>query len=348
LKNLKKITVPDKIDMPLILERNKVLDIYRKAGEKKWVIPTFNTENLTTTEAILSAALEYSRKVKEPDIPITIGITNQYSHRSQSVYYTQTRRWDIGLKLFLTDIEVLTDKGSPFEDLNVMVHLDHTQWDADKPLLQWDMNMFSMIMYDASALPFDENIKLTAGFVKENGHKIVIEGACDEIVDATGEERSILTTPEQAIKYLDQTHADYIVANLGTEHRASSADLKYHGDLARKISKLTGTKLVLHGTSSVGNDQIRNLYNDGIAKVNIWTTLERDSSPVLFEDMVRNASKVIGKEKTNEMINSGLLGNSVDWTSRASLSHYTTLYRQDIVFSEMKRIVLGYLNLWYV
>jgi fructose/tagatose bisphosphate aldolase len=334
--------------MPLILERNQVLDVYNKAGHKKWVIPTFNTENLTTSEAILSAALEYSRKIDQPDLPVTIGITNQYSHRSQSVYYTHTRRWDIGLKLYLADLEVLTGKGSPFENLNVMIHLDHTQWDTDRPLLEWDMNLFSMIMYDASALPFEENIKLTSAFVEKHGHEIVIEGACDEIVDATGDTRSDLTTPEQAMRYLTRTRADFIVANLGTEHRASAADLKYHGDLAREISKLTGAKLVLHGTSSVGNDQVRNLFDDGIAKVNIWTILERNTSPVLFEDMVRNASKITGKEKAEEMLRAGLLGEKADRSGKASLSHYTTVYRQDIVFGEMKKIVLDYFNLWYV
>ena len=79
--------------MPLILDRKKVLDVYAEAGQKKWVIPTFNSENLTTTEAILSAAFDYSRKRNKPDLPVTIGITNQYSHRSQSVYYTHTRQW---------------------------------------------------------------------------------------------------------------------------------------------------------------------------------------------------------------------------------------------------------------
>lgn len=334
--------------MPLILERQKVLDVYQEAAQKKWVIPTFNTENLTNTEAILAATLEYSQIINQPDLPVTIGITNQYSHRSQSVYYTHTRRWDIGLKLFLADIEVLTSKGSPYENLTVLIHLDHAQWDTDEPLLNWDMSKFSMIMYDASNLPFEENIRLTARFVMENGHKIVIEGACDEIMDATGDERSSLTTPEQALKYLNQTKADFIVANLGTEHRASASDLKYHGDLAQQISKLTGPKLVLHGASSVGNDQVRNLFNDGIAKVNIWTIMERDSSPVLFEDMVKNASNVIGKERTEAMIESGLLGENVIKSTKASLSHYTTAYRQDIIFGEMKKIVMEYFKLWYI
>ena len=248
----------------------------------------------------------------------------------------------------MADIGVLTSKGSPFEKLNVMIHLDHTQWDADKPLLEWDMNRFSMIMYDASALPFDENIRLTAEFIGKCGRIIVVEGACDEIVDATGDERSDLTTPEQAVKYLNQTGADFIVANLGTEHRASAADLKYHGDLARDISKLTGPKLVLHGTSSVGNDQVRDLFSDGIAKVNIWTILERNTAPVLFEDMVRNAAMITGSEMTEQMIGNGLLGEKVVRNSKASLSHYTTVYRQDIIFAGMKNIVTDYFDLWYV
>jgi fructose-bisphosphate aldolase class II len=118
--------------------------------------------------------------------------------------------------------------------------------------------------------------------------------------------------------------------------------------MAREISKLTGTKLVLHGTSSVGNDQVRNLFDDGIAKVNIWTILERNTAPVLFEDMVRNAAKITGKNKAEEMHKSGLLGAEADRESKASLSHYTTVYRQDIIFSEMKKIVLAYFDLWYV
>lgn len=334
--------------MPLILERNAVLDVHAKAAEKKWVIPTICTENLTSTEAILSAVLEYSKIINQSDIPITIAITNQYSHRSQSVNFTHTRQWDIGLKLFLKELEVLTGEGSPFANLSVMVHLDHTQWNKDETLLQWDMQQFSSIMYDASNLPFDENIKRTAEFVEKNGKKIVVEGACDEIVDATGVEEGTLTTPDSAVKYLNQTNADFIVANLGTEHRANAADLKYQKELAQKISKLTGPRLVLHGTSSVGLDQIKGLFNDGIAKVNIWTTLERDSSPVLFNAMVKNAAKVVGYRRTEELINAGYLGQNVDKTSKPSLTHYTTTYRQEIVFNKIKEIVLRYLQMWYI
>lgn len=333
--------------MPLVLDRQHVLDVYANAAENGWVVPTFCSENLTTTEAILAAAKQYADEIGRADIPVTIAITNQYSHRSQSVNYTHTRRWDIGLRLFLAELEILAGGNSPYSKLNVMVHLDHTQYDSDQLLLKWDMNRFSMIMYDASALPFEQNIEKTARFVEQHGDEIVIEGACDEIVDATGDEKSDLTTPQAAEEYLRKTGVDYIVANLGTEHRASAADLKYHGDLARKISRITGPKLVLHGTSSVGAEQIKNLFSDGIAKVNIWTCLERDSSPALFSDMLENAAKIVGPEKCAKLRDAGLLGEKADLQSRPALSHYTTTYRQGIIFEEMKKIAMGYFRLWY-
>ncbi len=332
--------------MPLITGRQNVLDLYREAAENRWVIPCFCTENLTTTEAILAASLEHGRKIGKPGLPVTIAITNQYDHRAQSPNYTHTRRWDIGLQLFLKDLEVLTQATSPFADLRVMVHLDHTQFDTDTALLGWDMTRFSSIMFDASRLDFDSNIRLTADFVASRGKEIVVEGACDEITDATGDEHGGLTTPERAERYLRETSADMIVANLGTEHRAAAGTLTYHGELARQVAEKIGCRMVLHGASSVPGGQIRALFDDGICKVNLWTALERDASPVLLTQMVKNAVAVAGPKTVASLKSEGLLGPQVPETGSASISHFTTVYRQDIVYAEMKRIAASYFDLW--
>ena len=60
-----------------------------------------------------------------------------------------------------------------------------------------------------------------------------------------------LTDPDAAERYYRATGVDLIVANLGTEHRADAATLRYHGELARKITRRIGPRLCLHGTSSV-------------------------------------------------------------------------------------------------
>ncbi|NLC68874.1 MAG: class II fructose-bisphosphate aldolase [Clostridiaceae bacterium] len=334
--------------MAIITDRKEVLGIYNEANRNRWVLPCFCSENLTTTEAILAAAKEYGDENGIEDLPVIVAITCQYDHRKQSSYYSLTRRWDIGLKLFLEDLKVLTDKGSPYEKLRVMIHLDHIQFDNDKELLSWDMGAFSSIMFDASKLAFDENIKLTREFVREQGNKIVIEGACDEIMDALGRVKSEITTPKKAEKYFNETNVDLIVVNLGTEHRASGKDLKYYSDQARKIKEKVSTRIVLHGASSLQDDQIANLFDDGICKVNLWTVLERDSAPDLFEAMVLNGSKVAGKDTIERLKKQELLGPKCISDEKPSVDFFTTAYRQNIVYNKMKKIIGFYMKLLYV
>ena len=333
--------------MPVVTKRDEVLALYHEAAQKHWVLPCFCSENLTTTEAILSAAKEYGERIGQPDLPVIVATTVQYDHRTQACYYTHTRRWDVGLKLFLKDLEVLTGPGSPYEQLRVMIHLDHIQFDDDKELLGWDMGQFSSIMFDASKVPFEQNISLTAAFVKGHGKEILIEGACDEIVDATGAQRSDLTTAEKAKDDFARTGVDMIVANLGTEHRASAKTLHYHGENAREIQKEIGSRIVLHGASSVPADQIAALYEDGVCKVNRWTALERDSSPALLTAMIENASRVGGPKTVEELIQAGYLTGQCATEENSNLGYFTTVFRQDIIFHEMQRMIVGFFQLWY-
>ena len=332
--------------MPIVTQREQVLGIYREAAEKGWVLPCFCSENLTTTEAVLDAALRHADRIGFAGLPVIVAITCRYGHRSQAVNYTHTRQWDIGLRLFLSDLEVLAGPDSPYRHLRVMVHLDHIQFDDDQALLSWDFSRFSSIMFDASKRPFDENIRLTSAFMRARGHEIVVEGACDEIYDATGAEHGDLTTPERAERFCAQTGVDLIVANLGTEHRASGADLTYHREAARQIRARIGSRIVLHGASSVPVDRIARLSEDGVCKVNLWTALERDASPVLFEWMVRNASATAGKATAAKLKQEGLLGEAAVCTESADLSHFTTVARQERVFGEMVRIASECFAVW--
>jgi len=311
--------------LALITNYSKVKEIYAQAAEKEWVIPCFCSENLTTSEAVLSAAQNFAEKNNHKSVPVTLAMTVRYAHRPQASYYTHTRRWDIGLRLFGSDAKILADA---FPNVDLLLHLDHVQHDDDLQLLEeWDLSEYSSIMYDASNLPFVENMEKTAAFASKMRGKILIEGACDEIFNAGGELHNDLTTPERAGEYIKKTGADLIVANLGTEHRASNQSLHYYDDMAKKIKAQIGAKIVLHGLSSVSLDQVKNLFGDGICKVNIWTMLERDSSPVLLAQMLENAEKIAGKN--------------------AALSHFTTMWRQDIIFFEMQKIVYGFLDMWY-
>jgi fructose-bisphosphate aldolase class II len=313
------------------------------------VIPCFCSENLTTTEAVLTAAEEFRTENNLQTLPVILAVTCRYPHRSQAVNYTHTKRWDTGLKLFTESIKILCENGGPFEKLDVMIHLDHIRHDLDKALLEGDLSDYASVLFDASVLPFEKNMEKTAAFVKNRGGEIVIEGACDEIADADGETRNDFTTPEKALLYWKETGADLIVCNLGTEHRASGIDLRYRGEISRRIKQQIGSRIVLHGTSSVPSGQINNLYNDGICKVNIWTVLERDSSPALFADMARHAGEIADAETLASLSAEGILNaNAKSIKSKMNLSRYTTLYRQNIVFEKMKSIAKTYFQMWFI
>jgi fructose/tagatose bisphosphate aldolase len=332
--------------MPLITGRENVQGVYCDAAQRGWVIPAFGVENLTTAEAVLCAATQHGRRIGCADVPIILAMTNLYPQRRQSVNYTHTRKWDIGLRLFLADLAVITSSESPFASPRVMVHLDHIQHDLDRPLLAWDMTGFSSIMFDASTLPFAQNIEATRKFMGTHGERIVVEAACDEIAAGGGASRE-LTTSDRAEEFLSKTRVDLLVANLGSEHRASSANVYYDSDRARQIRERIGSRLVLHGCSSVPRNQLRSLFEDGIRKVNVWTALERDSSPKLMKEMVVNAAKVIGSEKAQLLKKEGLLGPKVDASSSAQVDYFTTCYRQSVIFEAMKECVLDYLAIWY-
>ncbi len=331
--------------MPIVLGKENVVALYRAAAERRWVVPTFCAENQTTVEAVLAACQAKAVQLGVR-VPVTIAMTGRYSHRAQAVHYAGSRNPETGLQLFLGDCEVLARPDGDYPDVDVLTHLDHGQYDDDAAWLDGDLSRFSSVMYDASHAPWEVNLDATAGFVARHGDQILVEGAADEIVDAGGEVRGELTSPERAVEFVERTGADMVVANLGTEHRASASDLRYVPEAARGIAERIGPRLVLHGASSVPVQQLAGLFDDGVCKVNIWTTLERDTSPLLLRAMVRNADLVAGPAAA-DLADAGLLGPHAPVSSRADIEFFTSSWRNSLVLDGMQRIVASYLDLWY-
>jgi fructose-bisphosphate aldolase class II len=331
--------------MPIVLGKDNVVEVYRAAAARGWVVPTFCAENQTTVEAVLAACQARAEQLATR-VPVTVAMTGRYAHRAQAVHYAGSRNPTTGLELFLGDCEVLSRPGGDYPDVDVLTHFDHGQYDLDADVLGGDLSRFSSVMYDASAAPWDVNLARTAEFVARRGGEVLVEGAADEIVDAAGDIRGELTSADRAEEFLSRTGVDMVVANLGTEHRASASDLRYVPEAARAISRRIGTRLVLHGTSSVPAEQLSTLFDDGVCKVNIWTILERDTSPQLLRAMVEHADAVAGPTAA-QLAAQGLLGPNAPTAGGADIAHFTSAWRNQVVLAGMQRIVAGYLELWY-
>ena len=111
---------------------------------------------------------------------------------------------------------------------------------------------------------------MTARYVEQVRGKVLVEGCVDEITESQAGIKNEITTVEQAKRFVDETGVGLIVANLGTEHRATAAERHYHSSRAKEITDAVGKILVLHGTSCLKDEDLAKLPQDGIIKVNIY------------------------------------------------------------------------------
>lgn len=295
--------------MPLLTDVEQIAAIFREVSHRRAALPTICTENRETTEAIFEGVARAARRHEVANAPLVIAFTGHYPARSNLLRYTS--RWDMreGFLALRDDLLRLSRPEGPYAQLCVVVHLDHAQPQEDRELLEWGRGLIASVMYDGSALPLAENMEATAAFVKEQGKRFFVEGAVDEITESGEQATRRLTSPEQAELFLKKTGCRLLAVNVGTEHRAAAAgQVRYQGELARRISARVGPVLCLHGASSLSSEEVRRLPGDGFVKVNIWTALERSGGQAVARDTIEQAASILPPEELARLVDEGLLG----------------------------------------
>jgi fructose/tagatose bisphosphate aldolase len=288
-------------------ETRALLEALRAAGA---AVPCFCTENQWTVEAVLAAAAAAGERHGLAAPPVFLAFTAGYHGRQNLAHYWTCGDQRLAFRAVLNDLDVLLSGDSPYATCRVFLHLDHGQPGEDRWLLRDHVDEFAMVMFDASGLPLDENVALTAGYVREFGDRTVVEGAVDELKEAGDEGDAFdLTTPEQAARFLRDTGCDLIVPNVGTEHRASAAGVaRYAAERAREIRDAVGPRLVLHGTSCLADGDLRGLPGDGFVKINVWTAIERAGGAQTAEFALENAGLLLDEGRFMELADRGAIG----------------------------------------
>jgi fructose-bisphosphate aldolase class II len=150
------------------------------------------------------------------------------------------------------------------------VHLDHGDEEACFDCIS--SGFYSSIMIDASHEPYEKNIEITKKIVDAAHAKgIVVEaelgqlGGVEEHVNIS-EENAKLTNPDQARDFVDRTGCDSLAIAIGTSHGAFkfSGSQSLHFDVLEQIQKkLPGFPLVMHGSSSVPQEEVERINNAG-------------------------------------------------------------------------------------
>ena len=150
------------------------------------------------------------------------------------------------------------------------VHLDHGDEATCYDCIE--SGFYSSVMIDASSKPYEENIAITKRVVDAAHSKgIVVEaelgqlGGVEEHV-AVDEANAKLTDPNQARDFVERTGCDSLAVAIGTSHGAFkfSGTQSLHFDvLARIQAELPGFPLVMHGSSSVPQEEVARINAAG-------------------------------------------------------------------------------------
>ncbi len=333
--------------MPIITDGEQARDIMNDIIERGVAIPCFCTESVYTTEAIFSGVSAYKQAHGiEGNLPLIIAFTASYEDRQQLSNYTGLKNQREGMVAVKSDIERLARRDGPYADLDVIVHLDHAQPGEDDWIIEEYGDWLASVMWDCSKQSMKDNIRMIRDFTAHNRHRFIIEGAVDEIYNYSASNEPLevidnITAPETAEYYFRETGVDLLVANLGTEHRRTEGTVAYHGEEARKITQRVGRRLVLHGTSSLDEEEIKNLAADGIVKVNLWGNLEALPGKELAGKLIRELEHQLSKRQVEELVSEGYLNpNVLSRTYKPSIHFLTEKYRRDEIYlPEATRII---------
>ena len=150
------------------------------------------------------------------------------------------------------------------------VHLDHGDEDTCYDCI--DSGFYSSVMIDASHEPFEENVAVTKRVVERahaRGLSVEAElgrlGGVEEDVQVD-EGSAFLTDPKEAFEFVKETGCDSLAAAIGTSHGPYKFKGKQglHFEVIRQIQQLLpGTPIVMHGSSSVPEEEVRRINAAG-------------------------------------------------------------------------------------
>ena len=234
--------------MALVTSKELLLD----AQKNGYAVGAFNVENMEMIMAVLAAA----EKTKSPVIMQTTPGTVKYA----------------GLDYYLANVKAAADRAS----VPVVMHLDHG--DSFEMAMKAYHTGYTSIMIDGSKLPFEDNIALTRrvtdachpGGIPVEGELGRVGGKEDDLENA---DENPYTNPEEARTFVEKTNVDFLAVGIGTSHGVYKGVPRVNVERLSEIRALVDIPLVLHGTSGVPDEQVRDCVSRGICKVNYATDL---------------------------------------------------------------------------
>ena len=231
--------------MPLVT----TTEMFKKAYDGGYAIGAFNVNNMEIVQGITEAA-------QEEKAPLILQVSKGARAYANHTYLVK-----------LVEAAVIECPNIP-----IVLHLDHgPDFETCKSCIDGG---FTSVMIDASSKPFAENIEITKKVVEyAHDHGVVVEAelgtlaGIEDDVKVSAEDSSY-THPEEVEEFVTKTGCDSLAIAIGTSHGAykfkpgTKPQLRF--DVLEEVSKrLPGFPIVLHGSSSVPQEYVKMINENG-------------------------------------------------------------------------------------
>ena len=223
-------------------------EMFRKAYEGGYAIGAFNANNMEIIQGITEAA-------KECNAPVIIQVSPSAMKYANITYLVN-----------------MIKAAESETHLPICLHLDHG--DSFEVCKQCIDGGFTSVMIDASSKPFEENVAITKQVVEyAHAHGVVVEAELGALAGVEDEvnvsaEDSFYTDPNEVEEFVKRTGIDSLAIAIGTSHGAykfkPGTDPKLRFDILEEVFKrLPGFPIVLHGASSVPQEYVKMVNENG-------------------------------------------------------------------------------------
>jgi len=231
--------------------------ILNQAKQTGYALGAFNAGNVETVRAIVQAA---------------------QSQQSPVIIETSAREAEFfGQQNFLDIIENFRQESN----LPLLTNFDHGP--GLEECEQAIEAGYHLVHFDGSALPYEENVKITKLLVEQAHQKgILVEAEIDKILGDSNfhqeEAESVqavghYTDPQQAADFVRQTGCDLLAVFVGNLHGTYRQPPRLNLELLKILAQNLPCFLSLHGGSGLLAEDIQAAIKLGVVKINVNTEL---------------------------------------------------------------------------
>ncbi|HKN14284.1 MAG TPA: class II fructose-bisphosphate aldolase [Candidatus Binatus sp.] len=237
-------------------------EVLKRAEAEKVAVGHFNFSDLVGFNAIIAAA-------RDKKLPVMVGVS-------------EGEREFTGVRQAAALVKAVRDE----YDYPIFLNADHTHSIAKAEAAA--KAGFDEIIFDGSALSFEENIKQTKKAIeaiKSINPAVLVEGeigwigASSAVIDKVPEGVGVLTTPDEAKQFVEATKVDVLAPAVGNMHGMLASMV--HGDVQKRlnIERIAEIKaaakilMTLHGGSGTNDDDFRRAIKAGMTIVHVNTEI---------------------------------------------------------------------------